>query len=207
MITYLWQGIQIGLGLSLLVGPLVVLLFQLSLEEGTRSSLMAALGIWVSDFLLIGLTFFGLAYLRELLDFRFFEEIVGSIGGLILFGIGLGIWARKPPDLMQGGLRRKARYGLAFAKGFAINTFNPFPIFFWPSVVVGIVYEERLVSAEVLALYAGIMGMVILTDTLKVIGARHVRHKLRPQLVQRAQRLGALALMLFGVLLVVRVWW
>lgn len=207
MLSYLLQGAQIGFGLSLLVGPLVVLLIQLSLEEGTLSSLLAALGIWVSDFMFIYFTHHGMSYLRELLRFAHFELLVGSIGGLILLSIGLGMWIRKAPEFSAKNERKKARYTLSFAKGFAINTFNPFPVFFWPTVTVGIVHEGRLLEQEAMLLYLGIMGIIIFTDILKVIGARYLRHRLRPQHIKLAQRAGAMALMLFGVALVVRVWW
>lgn len=206
MITYLLQGAQIGLGLAILVGPLIVLLIQLSLEEGTLSSLMAALGIWVSDLLFVLAAHFGMGQLQRLVGSPNFNEFVGTIGGIILIVVGLGMWIRRPPEFGKEIERRPPRYLLSFFKGFAINTFNPFPVFFWPTVAMGIVYEERLLDVEAAFLYGGILGVVILTDTLKVIGARYLRKWLTPDHARSAQRLGAIALMVFGVVLWVRVW-
>lgn len=206
MSTHLLQGIQIGLVLATLVGPLIVLLIQLSLEEGTISSLSAALGIWVSDTLFILAAHFGLGQLREIRSSLYFEEIVGSVGGLVLLAVGLAMWLRKPPKFAKPGQRRKPRLGLSFLKGFAINTFNPFPVVFWSSVSVGIVYEEGLTGSAVTALYGGIMGTIIFTDAIKVFAARTLRRWLNPQHTRLVQRIGGVLLVLFGIGLWLKVW-
>jgi len=206
MIAYLLQGVQIGFGLALLVGPLIILLIQISLEEGTLSSLVAAFGIWVSDFMYVLIMHFGLSQLQAFIDHPNFEEIVGTVGGLILLLTGLAMWYKRPPRFGKEVHVRPARLGKSFLRGFAINTFNPFPVFFWSAVSVGIVFEARLNSAETIALYGGILGMVVLTDILKVLAARKLRQRLTPKAARTAQRVGAFALMVFGLVLFVRVW-
>lgn len=207
MSSYLWQGIQIGLGLAILVGPLIVLLVQLSLEEGTLSSLCAGFGIWASDLLYILLVHFGLGQLRALIDHPSFEPVVGSLGGLILVAVGVGMWLRRPPKFRDPRAGRRPRYFWSFWKGFAINFFNPFPVFFWSAVSVGIVYEEELTTAQTLTLYAAILGTIILTDTLKIGAARYLRRWLTPQYAQVVQRAGGGLLMVFGLVLWFRAWW
>jgi len=206
MIAYLFQGVQIGLGLALLVGPLIILLIQISLEEGTLSSLVAAMGIWFSDLLYVLATYFGLGQLQSFIDHPSFEEIVGTVGGVILLLTGLAMWYKRPPRFGREVHIRPARLGRSFLRGFVINTFNPFPVFFWSAVSVGIVFEDRLNNTETIALYGGILGMVVLTDTLKVLAARKLRQKLTPKAARIAQRVGAFALMVFGLVLFVRVW-
>lgn len=206
MTAYFFQGIQIGLGLALLVGPIIVLLIQLSLEEGTLSSIFAGLGIWCSDLLFILASHFGLGKLRLLIDNPHFEEWVGTLGGVILIIVGISMYLRQPIKFNENLERRNANYWVSFIKGFGINTFNPFPVFFWSAVSVGVVYEEQLTNNETLVLYAGIIGTVIITDAIKIGAARYLRRWLTTDHTRMVQRFGAVALMLFGLVLWIRVW-
>ncbi|MGB3800817.1 MAG: LysE family transporter [Lewinella sp.] len=207
MLGYVWEGIRAGLVLSLLVGPLVVLLVQLSLRRGTVASFAAALGIWTSDLLYISLSHFGLEGLERLLDYEYIHEIVGTIGSILLIGVGVVMWYRKPPNLKAKRIM-PSRRGLlsSWFQGFALNTFNPFTAFFWSTFVVTQVHNRDLLSYEAMAVYGGIMGTIIIADSCKVFGARKIREVLRPATMLRAQRAGAVALGLFGLLLAVRVW-
>lgn len=204
--AFLLQGFNIGLTLAILVGPVIVLLIQISLEEGTLSSLCAGLGIWASDLIYVIVAHFGVGMLVRFTDHPNFEAIVGSFGGLILIGVGYGMWRRRPVQFKKIRSARKPRYGVSFLKGFAINFFNPFPVVFWSSVSVGIVYEDQLSSEHTLALYGAIMATVVVTDVLKIVAARYLRRWLTPGHARMVQRIGAGALMVFGLVLWGQVW-
>ena len=207
MLGYVWEGVRAGLLLSLLVGPLVVLLIQLSLRRGTLASFAAAAGIWTSDLLYISTSHFGLGGLEHILDYRYLNEVVGSVGAVLLVGVGLVMWYRKPPSI-KGKKILPTRRGLvsAWVQGFLLNTLNPFTAFFWSTFVVTQVHNRALLGVEALAIYGGIMGTIMLADSAKVLGARKLRAFLRPAMMLRAQRVGAVALGVFGVVLGVRVW-
>ena len=204
---YVWEGVRAGLLLSLLVGPLVVLLIQLSLRRGTLASFAAALGIWTSDILYISASHFGLEGLERVLDHPHINEILGTIGALMLLGIGFVMWHRKPPSL-KGKKVLPSRKGLlgAYLQGFALNTLNPFTAFFWSTFVVTQVHNRLLQPTEALAIYAGILITLVIADSTKVLGARKLREFLQPAMMQRTQRVGAVALGMFGLVLAVRVW-
>ncbi|THH35506.1 LysE family translocator [Neolewinella litorea] len=207
MLGYIWEGIRAGLVLSLLVGPLVVLLVQLSLRRGTLASFAAALGIWTSDVLYISASHFGLEGLERLLDYEYLNEIVGTVGSILLVGVGVVMWFRDPPNLKAKKIM-PSRRGLlsAWAQGFAVNMFNPFTAFFWSTFVVTQVHNHDLLPDQALAVYGGILGTLIVADSAKVLGARKLRELLRPATMLRAQRAGAVALGVFGLLLAARVW-
>ena len=207
MLGYVWEGIRAGLVLSLLVGPLVVLLIQLSLRRGTVASFAAALGIWTSDLLYISIAHYGLEGLERLLENEYLNEIFGTVGALLLIGVSLVMWFRKPPSLKTKRIMPSRRGLLScWAQGFAVNTLNPFTAFFWSTFVVTQVHNRSLPGLDALAIYGGIMGTIIIADCFKVFGARKLRELLKPATMQRAQRAGAVALGMFGVLLAVRVW-
>lgn len=212
MLWFIWEGVRAGLLLSLLVGPLVVLLIQLSIRRGTLASFAAALGIWCSDLVYIAAAHLGLRGLQRLLNFQYLEEIIGTVGAILLLGVGVAMWYGKPPSLKKNKEKKNkvppSRRGLlsAWAQGFAVNAFNPFTAFFWSTFVVTQVHNRDLLSWEAAAVYGGIMGTIIIADGAKVLGARKLRDFLRPATMLRAQRVGAVALGLFGLALAVRVW-
>lgn len=194
--------------LALLVGPIIVLLIQLSLRRGTLAAFAAAFGIWCGDVLFILVTHYGMGGMDGVMEHPQFNEIVGSIGAVILVSTAAVMWFRKPPDL---GKPRKlpTKRGLIspFLQGFGINTFNPFTITFWSFFSLTQIHDRGLSEPDALAVYGGIMLTILITDSIKVLAARKLRNFLRPKVILRVQRLGAVALGVFGVVLGVRVWW
>ncbi len=208
MLNYVFEGIRAGVVLSILVGPLLVLLLQLSLRRGTMMALVAAVGIWVSDLLLVLTTYYGMGSFASFTDQPYFAEVVGTLGMLLLVGMAAILWYRRPIDLDADRPEKTPRGVLScFFQGFAINTFNPFTIGFWSFFSITQVHDQDLSESAAWAVYAGILGTIILTDLLKVVGAKKLREILRPEVLLQAQRFGALVLAVFGVVLGVRVWW
>lgn len=145
--------------------------------------------------------------LSAVLNHTYFSEIVGTVGGLILIATAIFMWFREPPDLnTERGMPTRNGLLSAFFQGFAINTFNPFTIGFWSFFTVTQVHDKGLDDPSAWAIYAGILGTIIVTDCLKVLGARKLREILTPRVILRVQRFGAIALGLFGLVLGVRVW-
>lgn len=184
-----------------------MLLVQLSLRQGTLAALAAALGIWLSDAGFVLLSHYGMGWAGRVTDYQYFTEVVGSVGALVLAVTAVGMWFRRPPDLDAERVAPNRRGLLrALLQGFAINTFNPFTIFFWSAFVLTQVHERELPDPAAWTIYAGVIGTIILTDTLKVLGARKLRELLTPKVTLQVQRVGAFALGVFGLVLGVRVW-
>lgn len=197
-----------GLVLALLVGPLLVLLLQLSLRRGTLAAFAGALGIWLSDTSLAAATHFGLGGLNTIANSIYLTKIIGTVGGAVLLIVAIITWFRKPVDLSEErGVPDHGSLLSAFAQGFAINTFNPFTISFWSFFSVTQVHDRGLTDDAALAVYAGLIITIVFTDIIKVLSARKLRDFLTPKMMVRVQRFGALALAVFGVVLAVRVWW
>ena len=199
---YFLEGIRAGLLLSLLVGPLVFMLLQLSLRRGSFSALAAALGIWCSDLIFITGTHYGMAIMKSLTLDGALGKWVGGIGVLLLLGTSIYMWFKDPPDLSAERVMPNKR-GLvaAWLQGFALNTFNPFTVGFWTVFTLTQVRERSLDEAAAWAIYGGILGTIIITDVVKVLAARKLRSWLKPDTILKVQRVGALALGVFGLVL------
>lgn len=210
--SILWQGIQLGFVLAILVGPLLVALIQAALEQGTRAGLLVGVGIWVSDLLYIVGVYFGLRYLDQVVQWPHFEAVATLAGALVVLATGLLTIFTPPPRLdfivSEPGKRPKVAGPFKlWVKGFLINTVNPFPIFFWGVVVMkGIVLEEGYSSAEATLLFGTIMGVIVCTDSLKVVLAKAIRHRLKPHHLVWVRRISGLILCGIALGLVVKVW-
>ena len=222
------NGVLLGLTLSILVGPIIFALIQTAIERGFRAGAMVGLGVWVSDLFYICVAYFGVSHVVKMLEWEGFEEILGTVGGLVLIGFGIGTFLSKPPKL-PGKKKKSSKilneqlpklldfkkykvfknfdYGALWLKGFLINTLNPFTVFFWAGVVSTMVIGQEMNDRDAVHFFGGILGTIIMTDTLKIWAAKAVRHLLKPGAVLLMRRISGGALAVFGVALIVRVFW
>lgn len=211
------QGVQLGLVLCFLLGPIFVAIIQAGVEEGFRAGVMVGFGIWVSDFLFILAVYLGGSYVEAITKWENFESVVGSIGGVILILFGLGALLAKPlefdDNLLKGqrGLFTKSvklketSYWSLWTKGFVVNTFNPFTIIFWTGVMATVVIGGEMSNSNATIFFSGVLGTIIFTDTLKVLLAKRIRQWMTSKHISWVRRGSGMALIVFGVILLVRV--
>lgn len=207
--AHLWNGIQLGLALALLIGPVFFALIQAGVERGFRAGTVLASGIWVSDLLYILAVFWSSTFLESMLAHPLVIRWLGVAGSLILIGIGIGTLIARPPSLnyiTELGVQR-APYSLLWLKGFAINTFNPFTVFFWISMMTGFVLPNDMNTADTSLFFAGILGTIICTDLLKVVLAKRIRGFLRWNHLVWLRRIAGVAIFVFGIIIIVRIFW
>lgn len=203
----LWNGILMGLALAILVGPILFSLIQRSIEQGFRAGLWVALGIWMSDLLFISGIMLGVTHIAKMIESPLFEPILGVLGGLVLIGIGVGMFVSKPAE------DRKATNGLAilsskwklWLEGFIINTVNPFSVIFWTSLITARSIETDLFSINSSLFFGSVLGTIIITDVLKVVLAKKISTHLQPKHILRMRKISGIALFIFGIVMMVRV--
>jgi threonine/homoserine/homoserine lactone efflux protein len=208
-VAYLWKGIQLGLALSIITGPILFALIQAGVERGFRAGAALGAGIWISDLLFILTVFMSSAFLDSIVSNEGVLRWLGIFGSIILMLIGLGTLLSKPPRMKYVAeiSTPPSPYYLLWLKGFAINTFNPFTFFFWISVMTGVVLAQDLSQSDTTLFFSGILGTIILTDLLKVILAKHIRRFLKRKHLIWLRRIAGIALLLFGFVLLARVLW
>ncbi len=89
------EGMSYGLVLSVLVGPMFFTIVQVGIERGFKAGTALVAGQWISDFVYMGLVFWGASYIQVLVDdeaarnsFIFYMGIIGSV---ILVGFGVAM--------------------------------------------------------------------------------------------------------------------
>ena len=206
-LIHVLEGIQLGLALSILVGPIFFALLQAGIEQGARAGIAVGAGIWVSDILFILSVYFGVSYIQQLTRWGGFSSSLGVAGSIVLIIFGIATLLVPPPRFSEvhGIIPRKAPYWRLWLKGFLINTLNPFTFFFWISVMTTAVLQRDLSIDDTLLFFGAIIGTIILTDILKVLGSKRIRGLLRRIHLLWLRRVSGIALIVFGIDLLVRV--
>ena len=201
------SGIQIGLALSILLGPIFFALIQAGVEQGIRAGTMVGAGIWISDILFILMVYFSANYITEIVASDYFVSVLGYGGFLILVVVGLGTLMSKPPSLADQDNPdiRNATYWALWLKGFLINTINPFTFFFWISMMSTVVIDGDYSRQQALLFFGSILATIIVTDFTKVVLAKQIRRWLKDKHILLLRRISGSALIIFGVVLLIRV--
>lgn len=199
------KGIQVGLLLAILLGPIFFALIQTGVERGLRAGTMVGLGIWISDILFIAITYAGLNYITPLKESEDFIFYVGVIGGLVLIGVGIGTLLTKPPGWEAGSIiPTKASYFSLWLKGFLVNTINPFTFAFWITMMSTTVGDEAYSQQEAFLFFGAILSTIVITDFSKVALAKYIRKWLTGKHILWIRRISGGALVIFGVVLMIR---
>ena len=208
----LLDGISWGLFLSILIGPIFFALIQAGIEQGLKGGLMVGLGIWASDFIFIGLIYWGISSVVALTEWSGFAPTVGVIGGLILIGFGLGTLFSKTPEVLKKEAEeahpidyKTASCASLCMKGFLVNTVNPFTLLFWIGLLSSISVKNDFSDSKAYLFFVGVLGTIILTDTLKVMLAQFIRQWMTPHHILWMRRISGMAFFIFGVVMIVRV--
>lgn len=213
----LFKGIQLGLVLCFLLGPIFVAIVQASIEEGFRAGAMVGLGIWISDLLFILAVYLGGTYVEEVTKWESFESTVGVLGGIILIAFGLGAFFAKPIKFDDSLLKEKkglftksvkvkeTPYFQLWLKGFIVNTLNPFTVIFWTGVMATVVIGGEMSDINAIYFFTGVLTTIIITDALKALLAKRIRQKMTSKHMTWVRKISGLALVTFGVVLMIRV--
>jgi threonine/homoserine/homoserine lactone efflux protein len=197
------NGIQFGIVLAFLVGPVFFAIIQTSVERGFSKGVLVSAGVSFSDISYVIICYLGLIQLIENESFR---HQMGYFGGGVLIAFGLYhliIKSRKsiaPPTVAPQ--RSALQY---FMKGFVINGFSPMVPLYWIGTLsyasVNLGYVE---TSDFIIFYSALLTTVLVTDILKAYLADKLRRLITPRLMMWLNILVGIALMAFGVRLVLQ---
>jgi threonine/homoserine/homoserine lactone efflux protein len=205
----LLQGILFGISLSFLIGPLLFAVVEAGIGQGFRAGISVAAGIWVSDVLFVGAILWSVDTLAAITQIDGFKQSVGAFGGVLLLAFGAGSFfsnsgQKARTALAEEGIKKRS-YLAWWLRGFLLNTVNPGTIFFWIGIISAVVVPNHWDKQETLVFFGGMLGTLVITDTLKAWAAKRIRQFLTPKHIRQVQRGIGLMLMVFGVVLIGRV--
>lgn len=203
MIEIVLNGIQFGIVLAFLIGPVFFAILQASVEKGFWVGVLVALGVSASDVLYVLICYFGLSAFMTQPSVKY---LMGLTGGVILLAFGayhLLIKSRRRDFNNPGAIRdtRQARY---LVKGFLINSMSPMvPLFWIGATSIATLDFSYQTGAQFGLFFAGVLGTALATD----VGKAYLAGKLREYITHRVLVLMnvtvGLVLTVFGVRLIV----
>jgi threonine/homoserine/homoserine lactone efflux protein len=202
------QGVILGLTLSILFGfgPALIALVQTSIHRGFWSGVLLAAGVFLSDTMLVGLSFFGAI---KILDNPKNQMVFGIVGGILLIIFGIVTYTRKVMMAVNKEGNEAVSSGPGpvtyILKGFFINFTNPFVWFFWMGVVVGFAsnYDGKH-PLPLIFFFSGALGTIFLMDVLKSFSAYKIKKYIQTHSLMWINRIAGIGLVVFGIYLIIK---
>ena len=203
MILSLLKGMLWGLPFIFAVGPSFFAILYTSMSKGFYSGMQFALGIFLSDTMLLLLSYFGIAqFIQE--DSKL-QIILGFIGALFLLFYGFYSFLKtKSYSKQNKEIKLTINWLNVFSeiiKGFFINIMNPALWLLWFSIVTTQTSGNDRSCA--LAFMLGIVIVTLSTDILKSFFANRISAILSPNVVYVINKIMGIVLIGFSVYMLI----
>ena len=190
-------GLLLGFSTLVFIGPVLLYLVKVSLENGFKGGFAVALGIIFGDAICVGITVTGF---KRIFDDEKNLFWFALIGGLILLAMGLKNLI-KPTLEFHIAEKKKIKNQtmlIYFANGFGINFINPFVFAVWFGFGT---YLEAEVgdSTEVLIGLISALVVIFITDLLKAYYAKKVLSFIEPSRLKRLFKVFGIFMILFSI--------
>lgn len=202
MFEAILQGIGAGILFSFLTGPVFFSMIKTSIEKGFKAGFSLAIGVIFSDLIFISLTIFS----SQFVDYKSeYNQYIGIVGGLFLFGIGLFYLFNKVKvsyNIEEAVKIRKRGY---IIKGFFMCLLSPTTLMFW--VMVGGIISVQLHynMAEKIAFFIVAMATQLTVDGFKTYYAAKLRYRIKEKTIQNLNRIAGAVILIFAIRLFVEV--
>ena len=192
------QGILFGLTLSFMVGPAFFKLIQTSISQGFRSSSHLALGISLSDIIMVFIAWYGLSSVFET---REAQKIISVIGGIVIIIFGLYTANKRhistaPHRSLINENKIRLKY---LGQGFLFNIANPGTWFFW-LIPIGLANAYSKHSEQIIFLISILLTNLTM-DIIKCAISNELKKFLTDNVITIINRVVGTILIVFGVYL------
>jgi threonine/homoserine/homoserine lactone efflux protein len=194
-VELLLRGTGCGIVIAAPVGPVNVLCVQRTIARGWRSGLVSGFGSAMADSIYGGIAAYSVSFV---IAFLIREEFwIRLYGGIILIGIGVWYYFRRPQPLKEESSKTEHS---DYASTFLLTLTNPTTVLSFMAVLAVLGLAQRrngfLTLFVVLGIFCGSMvWWFILTGT-----ANHFRKRFNDRTLLWMNRIGGLAIGAFGVI-------
>ncbi len=198
-------AIPFGIILAFTIGPVFFVLLETSATKGFRSALIFDLGVILADVVFILVAFYSTnKIIDKIKDDSHFLVFGGAL--LIIYGIISFIKTSKSFRSIVKEYHKveiQKDYGKLFIKGFLLNFINIGVLLGWLGFIV---IANSITTSEngVLVFLSAMLASYFVTDIVKILIAKRLKHKLTPRLIFKTKKIIALVILGFGVLLLVQ---
>ena len=204
MIQTIFIAISLGIILAFTIGPVFFILIETSITKGVRSALAFDLGAISGDIFFIALAYWGTSRLSAYIENN---PNLFVYGGLLIIGYGLFSYIKErrdfrlhPPQARIVAIK-EGNYFTYFYKGFFLNVINIGVFFYWLATIATFSARPGMTPTRVLFFLATILITYLLTDVVKILIAKRLRHRLTPTNIHKVKQGINIFLIAFGIFL------
>jgi lysine exporter protein len=206
MIETVFIAISLGIILAFTIGPVFFILIETSITKGARLALAFDLGAISGDVFFIALAYWGTSKLSAYIENN---PNLFVYGGLLIIVYGLFSYIKerrdfklRPPQTRVVAIK-EGSYFTYFYKGFFLNVINVGVFFYWLATIATFSARPGMTPTRVLFFLATILLTYLLTDVLKILIAKRLRHRLTPTNIHKVKQGINVFLLIFGVFLLI----
>ena len=204
MIETIFIAISLGVILAFTIGPVFFILIETSITKGIRSALAFDIGAISGDIFFIVLAYWGTSKLSAYIENN---PNLFIYGGLLIIVYGLFSYIKEhrdfrlnPPQARIVAIK-EGNYFTFFYKGFFLNVINVGVFFYWLATIATFSARPGMTPTRVLFFLATILLTYLLTDIVKILIAKRLRHRLTPTNIHKIKQGINIFLVVFGVFL------
>ena len=190
-------GLFLGFSTLVFIGPVLLYLVKVSLENGFKGGLAVATGIIFGDAICVGITVTGF---KRIFDDEKNLFWFALIGGFILLAMGLKNLL-KPTLEFHIAEKKKIKNQtmlIYFLNGFGINFINPFVFAVWFGFGSYLEAQVGDNSGVLIGLVSALI-VIFITDLLKAYYAKKVLSFIQPKRLKRMFKVFGVFMILFSL--------
>jgi threonine/homoserine/homoserine lactone efflux protein len=179
MLESLFYGTLTGIGLCLTFGTVFFSLVQNSVDNGYKTGVKIALGVFVCDIIFVFFAIYGTALLPDIPDFK---KWMAGAGVFFLIALGLTNLIKGQPKIAYP----TTRFGnllYYFTTGFFLNGLNPVNFISWVTIASYIRTNLHYNYHQVLVFFAASVVAVFLVECGIAIFAHKLKRVFTPRVV------------------------
>ncbi len=199
-ISLLLKGFLTGITLTMMLGPVTMIILRYGIQVNRAAGVWAAFGTWVSDFVFIGITYWATAFISEWVNRGDVRTSIYIIGGVALMGMGFLLTRGSSKTIAPDKHQAIRSYSRAFLGGFLVNSLSPFTLFFWAGIAIVLRMQEH----APIWYYVGLMISLASGDFLKAWIAPKLTLWIKDQYVQKVQVVAGVFIILTGTYMIAK---
>lgn len=198
IIELIYKGFLLGVITAFSFGPIFFTIIETSITRGQRLASSIAIGVLLSDTMIIAVSFFSVG---TLLQNATLTNLIGTSGGALLVIFGLyHLW--KPdatPKTVDITKVSHFSFLLFMLKGLVINTFNPFVFIYWLSAVSIVSVDKDYNDAEKIMFFAAAVLSNFFFDIAKTLLANRLKHLMTQRTMNFISKAVGCGIIYFGM--------
>lgn len=179
MLEALLYGTLTGIALCLTFGTVFFSLVQNSVDNGFRTGVKIALGVFISDIIFVFCAIFGTTFLPDVSNFK--QWIAGG-GILFLLVLGLNNFINGQPNIAYP----KTRFGnllYYFTTGFLLNALNPINFVTWVTIATYIRSNLHYHMGQIATFFTASVLAVFIVECIIAFYAHKLKRLFTPKVV------------------------